>query len=54
MSVKITEDLIARQSPEAQVMIRLLLAQIAELTAELATQKKTPHNSSLPPSTQRP
>jgi len=54
MSLEITEDLIGRQSPEAQVIIRLLLAQIAELKAELAALKKTPRNSSLPPSTQHP
>jgi len=29
MSLEITEDLIARQSPEAQAIIRLLLAKIA-------------------------
>ena len=51
MSLEITEDLIARQSPEAQAIIRLLLARIAELEARL---NKTPQNSSLPPSTQHP
>lgn len=51
MSLEITEDLIARQSPEAQAIIRLLLAKIAELEARL---HKTPQNSSLPPSTQHP
>ncbi len=51
---QITEELIARQSPEAQAIIRLLLAQIAELKAEIARLKKTPQNSSLPPSTQHP
>lgn len=34
-SLEITEDQIARQSPETQVIIRLLPAQIAELKAEL-------------------
>lgn len=47
----ITEELIARQTPEAQVIIRLLLAKIAELEARL---NKTPQNSSQPPSTQHP
>ena len=54
MSLHIPEDLIACQSPEAQVIIRLLLAQIAELKAELAALRKTPQNSSQPPSTQHP
>jgi transposase len=47
----VTEDLIARQPPEAQAIIRLLLAKIAELEARL---NKTPRNSSLPPSTEHP
>src|SRR6201996_1514603 len=47
----ITEELIARQTPEAQIIIRLLLAKIAELEARL---NKTPQNSSRPPSTQHP
>jgi transposase len=47
----VTEELIARQSPEAQVIIRLLLSRLAELEACL---KKTPRNSSLPPSTEHP
>jgi len=58
---RITEALIARQPPEAQAIIRVLLAQIAALQAEVATLKsevarlkKTPQNSSLPPSTQHP
>jgi transposase len=47
----VTEELIARQPPEAQAIIRLLLAKIAELEARL---NKTPRNSSLPPSTEHP
>lgn len=47
----VTEDLIARQSPEAQAIIRILLAKIEQLEARLS---KTPRNSSLPPSTEHP
>ena len=66
MSSQFTESLIARQSPEAQGIIRALLAeivvlrtQIAGLRAELDELRrqikgKTPQNSSLPSSTQHP
>lgn len=59
MEAAVTEETIARQPPEAQAIIRLLLAKIAELEArieELQRQAKgkTPQNSSLPPSTQHP
>ena len=61
MSLDITEELIARQSPEAQTIIRLLLAhiaeqdrRIAELEAEVRRLLNTPQNSSLPPGTQHP
>ena len=59
MSPGITEEIIARQPPEAQAIIRLLLAKIAELKAriealERQAKGKTPQNSSLPPSTQHP
>jgi transposase len=47
----VTEELIARQPPEAQAIIRLLLAKLAELEARL---NKTPQNSSLPPSVVHP
>lgn len=47
----VTEELIARQSPEAQAIIRLLLSKLAELEARL---NKTPRNSSLPPSSEHP
>jgi transposase len=50
----ITEELIARQPAEAQAIIRLLLAKLAELEAELQAFKKTPQNSSLPPSSRHP
>ncbi len=51
MSLGITEELIARQPPESQAIIRLLLAKITALESRLA---KTPQNSSLPPSSQHP
>jgi transposase len=59
MTYQITEAMIARQPPEAQAIIRALLAQIAELKAELEdfrrqVKGKTPQNSSLPPSSQHP
>jgi transposase len=59
MSPDVTEEIVARQPPEAQAIIRLLLARIAELEArveELQRQAKgkTPQNSSLPPSIQHP
>jgi transposase len=57
----VTEGMIARQPPEAQAIIVLLLNQIAEqdrriaaLEAELTAAKKTPRNSSLPPSSEHP
>jgi hypothetical protein len=57
MSLEITEEIIARQPPEAQAIIRLLLAEIARLEArigELEHGRKTPQNSSLPPSSVHP
>ena len=57
MSHGVTEEIIARQPPEAQAIIRLLLAEIAELKARievLERGQKTPQNSSLPPSTVHP
>jgi transposase len=51
MSQTIPEDVIARQPPEAQAIIRLLLERIEALEARLG---KTPQNSSLPPSSQHP
>jgi transposase len=56
--LEITEELIARQTPEARTIIRLLLAQIAKLSARVeeleARLGKTPQNSSLPPSSPHP
>lgn len=59
MSLDVTQEMIARQSPAAQGIIRALLAEIASLRAELEELRrqlkgKTPQNSSLPPSTQHP
>jgi len=59
MSLEITEEVIARQSPEAQEIIRLLLVKIARLESRIGelerqVKGKTPQNSSLPPSTQHP
>jgi transposase len=51
MALEITEELIARQTPEAQAIIRLLLAKIQELEERL---NQSPRNSSLPPSTEHP
>jgi transposase len=51
MTVEITDDLIARQPPEAQAIIRLLLERIRALEERLG---QSPSNSSLPPSSQHP
>jgi len=59
MEAVVTEEIIARQPPEAQAVIRLLSARTAKLQArieelERRMKGKTPQNSSLPPSTQHP
>ena len=54
MSQKVTEELIARQPAEAQAIIRALLAELSELKAEVAGLRKSPRNSSLPPSSEHP
>jgi transposase len=66
MPLVITEEIIARQPPEARAIIRALLAENAELKAQVGqlttrieqlerqAKGKTPENSSLPPSTQHP
>jgi len=61
----VAEDVIARQPPEAQAIIRLLLARIDQQDRRIAQLEarvnelesrlgKTPQNSSLPPSSQHP
>src|SRR5579871_5877312 len=51
MSPEITEELIARQPPEAQAIIRALLARIQELQDRL---NQSPRNSSLAPNPEYP
>jgi transposase len=51
MVLEITEALIGRQSPEAQAIIRALLAKIQQLEDRL---NQSSRNSSLPPSTEHP
>jgi transposase len=51
MALEITEELIGRQTPEAQAIIRLLLARIQELEDRLHQSRR---NSSVPPSTEHP
>ena len=51
MSLEVTEELIARQTPEAQAIIRALLAKIQDLQDRL---NQSPRNSSLPPSSEHP
>jgi len=59
MEPLVTQEVIARQSPESQLIIRTLVTRIAKLEAEVEKLRrqvkgKTPQNSSLPPSTQHP
>jgi transposase len=58
MTAVVTEELIARQAPEAQQIIRALLAQVQALQQRVAELEQrlnlTPANSSLPPSSVHP
>ncbi len=56
MSLLFTEDQLASFGPQAQAVIHALLAEVRRLTARVAELegRKTPQNSSLPPSTQHP
>jgi transposase len=58
---QIPDELAAEMTPAVRAFVEMLLAQIAELQAEVAALeaelvglRKTPQNSSLPPSTQHP
>jgi len=54
----ITPEQLASLPPEIRALVRAIIdhyeQQLAELKAELAGVKKTPQNSSLPPSSQHP
>lgn len=58
MQLQVTDDVIARQPPEAQAIICSLLATIAKLEQRIVDLEhrgdKSPRNSSLPPSTEHP
>lgn len=55
MTFELTDEMIAKWPPDAQAVVRLLLARIAELEAQVAElRSKTPQNSSQPPSTTHP
>jgi transposase len=52
MTLYLTEEWLIRQTPEFQVVIRHLLAEIAQVKEQV--RKLTPQNSSLPPSSLHP
>lgn len=61
MAIAFTEEQLSGFAPDAQAMVRALCkeverlsARVSELEAELSGLRKTPQNSSLPPSTQHP
>ena len=62
MTFELTDEMLAKWPPDAQALIRLLLARVAELDVQVAELRgqlaeargKTPQNSSLPPSTTHP
>ena len=56
MTLQITEEQISKWAPDAQAVVRFLLAKIAELEKRFEQYEgpKTPQNSSLPPSSQHP
>jgi hypothetical protein len=62
MTFELTDEMLAKWPPDAQALIRLLLARVAELEVQVAELRgqlaeargKTPQNSSQPPSTTHP
>jgi hypothetical protein len=62
MRIELTDEMMASWPPDAQAVVRLLLARVAELEAQVAKlqsrlselQGKTPQNSSKPPSATHP
>lgn len=55
MAIEVTDEMMATWPPDAQAVVRLLLARIAELEAQVAQLRgKTPQNSSQPPSATHP
>lgn len=55
MAFELTDEMMAKWPADAQAVVRLLLARIAELEAQVAKlRSKTPQNSSQPPSTTHP
>jgi len=55
MAIELTDEMMAKWPADAQAVIRLLMARIGELEAQLAEiRSKTPQNSSQPPSTTHP
>ncbi len=50
----ISEELAAEMTPAVRAFVDALLQRIDQLEAELKGLRKTPQNSSLPPSTQHP
>jgi transposase len=52
--LQIPDELAAEMTPAVRAFVDVLLHRIAELEAEIATLKKSPRNSSLPPSSEHP
>jgi len=62
MAIELPDEMMAKWPPEAQAVVRLLSARVAELEVQVAELRgqvaelrgKTPQNSSQPPSTTHP